>query len=268
MDLGDHGGNPAHVEVLAPNTLATRQAFLHVAAHRWLPEAQVGDIDGEFAGLGGDLNVGMGQDELADVLVQGEAVDAVTRGKHHHGRGPVDGVAGGYLAGARLEEGLLAGLIAIAGTTQDREDGPHRDIDIDVRGAIQGIEGQQVLAARIARRDGVDIIHLFRGHGRQVTRPFVRLDENLIGEDVQLFLGLALNILAPGAAQDPHQGAMVDHVRDDLAGGNDIVEQGGEIPRGTRDVTLLLNDELGDSGTVVHALPPVVASPKAGCEIY
>ena len=268
MDLGDHGGDPAHVEVLAAGALLARQAFIHVAAHRRLPETHVGDVDGKLPGLLGDADVGMGEDELADVLVQGEAVDAIAGGQDHHGRGPINGVAGGDLPGAGLQEGLRAGLGALAGAAQDGEDGAHRDVDVDIGGAVQGVEGQQVLAAGIGGGNGIDVVHLLGGHGRQVTRPLVGLDEDVVGEHVQLFLGLALDVLAAGATQDAHQGAVVHQVGDDLAGGHHVVEERGEIARGAADPALFLDDELGDGGTVVHILLPNVTYPRPGCGLY
>jgi two-component system, sensor histidine kinase and response regulator len=48
---------------------------------------------------------------------------------------------------------------------------------------------------------------------------------------------------------------MVHHVADDLAGRDDVVEQGREVARGAGHVTLLLDDELGDGRAVVHECP-------------
>jgi hypothetical protein len=92
---------------------------------------------------------GMGQDELADVLIQREAVDAVAGGQHHHGRRAVKGITGGHLLGAGLQEVAHGGLFDAARAAQDGEDGADGDVDVDVGGAVERVEGDQVLAARI-----------------------------------------------------------------------------------------------------------------------
>jgi hypothetical protein len=47
----------------------------------------------------------------------------------------------------------------------------------------------------------------------------------VVGDDVQFLLGLALDVLRLGAAEDVHQVALVHQVRDLLAGHGDVVEQ-------------------------------------------
>jgi hypothetical protein len=43
------------------------QALVDVALHRRLPETHVGGVDRELLGVLGDLHVGVGQQELAEV---------------------------------------------------------------------------------------------------------------------------------------------------------------------------------------------------------
>src|SRR3546814_7125230 len=48
MDVGDHGGDPAHVEVFAARAGGARQAFVYIAFDRRVPVAHVRHVDGEF----------------------------------------------------------------------------------------------------------------------------------------------------------------------------------------------------------------------------
>jgi hypothetical protein len=80
-------------------------------------------------------------------------------------------------------------------------------------------------------RDQVDGVHLLRSQGRGMSAPLVGLEQDLIGQDVQLLLNLALDVLRPEAAEDTTQLTLVDGVADRLAGScnhlNEETELGG-----------------------------------------
>ncbi len=85
-----------------------------------------------------------------------------------------------------------------------------------------------------------------------MAAPFGGFDEHLVGDDVQLLLRLALHVLAARAAQHADQRALVDVVRDLLAGHDHIADQAGEIAaRLSRDRALFFDDELDQ--TLAHA---------------
>ena len=48
----------------------------------------------------------MSEHEAAQLAIEGKAHHAVAKGKHQHGLRAVDGVTGGDLLGARLQEGF------------------------------------------------------------------------------------------------------------------------------------------------------------------
>lgn len=96
-----------------------------------------------------------------------------------------------------------------------------------------------------------------------MTRPLVGLEEHLVGHHIQLLLGLSLDVLRVRAPQHAREGPMIDEVGNDLAGGDDVVEQGGEVPGGALDAALLFDNELGDGrSAVVHLVTlPCVSHP-------
>ena len=198
-------------------------------------------------------------------LVQGEAVSPVAGGQHHHRGRSVQGVAGADLPGARLHEIVLGRFAGRAlGAAQDREDGADRAVDVGVGRAIQRVEHQQVLAARILGRQVVDVVHLLGGEGGDVAGPFVALDEQVVGDHIQLFLGLALDVLGVGGAEHAHQAAVADGAGDGLAGDDDVVDQRGEIARHTLDLPLFFDDEFSDGGTDRHGGYPWVVRNRRG----
>ena len=113
----------------------------------------------------------MGEDEFADIAVQGEAVHAMTAGQHQHGGGAVQRIAGADLLGAGLQEILGGRRIALALAAQDGENGADGNVHVHVAGAVERIEYQQVFAARVLRRNRVNVIHLLRRHGSTGDRP-------------------------------------------------------------------------------------------------
>ena len=104
MHLGHHRGDPAHVKILLARAFHAGQALIHVTLHRRFPEAFIRGVDGELVAVFGDFHAGMREDELADVLVERKAVDAVTAGEHDHGGGAVERVTRAHLLGTGLKE--------------------------------------------------------------------------------------------------------------------------------------------------------------------
>ena len=81
--------------------------------------------------------------------------------------------------------------------------------------------------------------------------PFVGLDEDFVGDDVQFFLRLALYVFAARTALNADQRALVHRVGDDFTGRDDVVQQRAEVAA-RADVALLFDNELSEGGTVVH----------------
>ena len=74
-----------------------------------------------------------------------------------------------------------------------------------------------------------------------MTAPFVGLDQDVVGDDVQLLLGLSLHIVATGLAEHPRQGAFRHIHGNGLDGtGNDLHQQ-AQI--GTHQALALLFDQ-------------------------
>src|SRR3569623_767897 len=252
VHLGHHRGDPAHVEILGPGAVLALQTLVDIALHWLFPEALVGSVDRELLGVGRDLDVGVGEIVFADVAVERKAVHAVAAGDHQHGGRPVQRVTGADLLGAGLQEVFGGDFFFTFGRFQDREDRAHRDVDVDVARAVERIEQQQVLALRVLRGDGQDLVHFLRGHAREVARPVGGFDHHIIGDHVELLLILALHVLGAGTTQHARERALVHGVRDHFGGGDDIVEQQSELAGGAGDAALLFDDELGDGDAGGH----------------
>ena len=82
----------------------------------------------------------MGEDELANVPIQGEAVHAIACGQHHDGGRAVDAKAGANLIDAGLHE-VFGGWCGNAlGGAQNGENSTHGHVEVHIRGTIQGVK--------------------------------------------------------------------------------------------------------------------------------
>jgi hypothetical protein len=254
VHVGDHRGDPAHVEVGAARAGVAGQQFADVALHRRVPVALIGHVDREFLGGGRDLDVALRQHPRAHLAVQGEAVDAVAGGEHQHGLRAVHGVACGHLLGAGLHEVGFGRLAHAFRSLKYREDGADGDVDVDVGGAVQWVEQQHVFAFWIAVRDRVDRFHFFRCHRRQVAAPFIRFEQDFVGDDVQFFLDFTLDVFGFGGAKDFAQRALAYRVADGLAGAGDDFDQQAQLGR-DRVVLALFFDQVLGKADAFHLFP-------------
>ena len=85
-----------------------------------------------------------------------------------------------------------------------------------------------------------------------MAAPFVGIDQHLVGDDVELLLDFALDVLALGAAHDFAQSALVDLNRDALAGARDDFDQQTQFGRDEAVFTLLFDQIAGQGDLVAH----------------
>ncbi len=245
MDVGHHAGDPAHVEVLAAWPFDTLQAFFDVPFHRWLPVPHVAHVDRKFPGVCRYRHSLLRQYERTLLAVERERGHAVTHGQHQRGLRAIDAVTRRHLFASRLQEighGHAGFGLSLAQHAEDRADA---DVHVDVAGAVQRIEHQQVFTLRVTVRDDVDAVHLLAGHCRQVTAPFVGLDQHRVGDDVELFLDLALHVFRLCRTQHATERALVHGLADALAGAGHHLQQQPQVGRNQVVHTLLLHQVAG-----------------------
>ena len=136
MDITDHGTNvTGRVLVLLKP--------INVRLESGVPVEVVGLVDGVDLATLGYLDVGVSQDELTNLGVQGEAIDTITEGQDQDSGGGVHAIAGSHQTTAGLEgvhearHLLLSDISLIINKAllllnEDTKDGASGDGGIDV----------------------------------------------------------------------------------------------------------------------------------------
>ena len=244
MEVGHERAHVAHVQCLL---LSVESAIApHERAGGLRPILLVRVVHRQISRPLGDADVGMRQQELANGRIEREAVRPLPRGVHHHGARAVEDVAGRHLTAPRLQHVLHLATRAARDLPEHGEDRTHGHIHVDVRRAVERIEEQHVLAVAEAFGDLDDVGLFLRRHGAQPPAVIERLDDDFVGDDVELLLHFALHILAHRRAEDIGEAGAAHLVGDHLAGERHVVEDAGQFTRRLREHALLLDDEALD----------------------
>ena len=168
--------------------------------------------------FGGTLHACGGEPELAADAVEREDVRALADGEDERSVRTVERVARGELPHARLQERRRIRVQAVERRRLEREDRADRDIGVDVRRAVERIDGDAA-AARPGSSSTtvVELLGRQRGHG---ARGEAR-DDHVVGDDVERLLHVAAAVIAARGAERAGQRAGADELRDGSARAGD-----------------------------------------------
>eukprot|EP00964_Phaeocystis_antarctica_P071138 scaffold43356_cov54-Phaeocystis_antarctica.AAC.1 len=247
VHVADHGADVARGVLLAGLALALLDGG-DVLGELRVPRPPVGLVD-RVDGLasGGDLHVGLGQHELAHLLVEGEALAGLAAEGHDElRRGRVEAVAADDQLVPRLHRRRQALVVhdlavlvedtAALGLLEDAEDGAGRDVGVDVGRAVQRVEDRHVLAAlleddllvplvvigtgQVVVACGDGVVLLLRGEHAHLAGELERVLQHGVSDQVELLLLLALHVDRAAAilkASEARHGRAADQVGDGLA---------------------------------------------------
>ena len=150
------------------------------------------------------------------LAIEREAVRAAADGQHQHRRRAVDRVAGRHLRGGRAAGSRPhGGRRSRRACAQHREDRADRDVDVDVRRAVERVEHQQVLAAPVSRRNRQRLLDLLRRHRRHAAAPLVHVAAiTSLASTSSRFCASPCALSAPCAAEVAAERAARGHLRD------------------------------------------------------
>jgi hypothetical protein len=157
---------------------------------------------------------------------------------------PYINVARGQLPLPGLQAVLQRAVALVGDPRQDGEDGPDVDVGADVRGAVERVEVDHVLARPLPLQHGHDpLILLGREHGELPGRSQQAV-QGFVGVAVEALHPLAVHVLLAGLPEDVHEPRPDHQPVDHLRGQGDLHQEVGELARDLRMPILLLEDEL------------------------
>jgi hypothetical protein len=147
----------------------------------------------------------VGQQELADVTIEREPVRTAANGEHKHRRWTVKCVAGGNLAAAGLKKIVRSrrGPLQFSGQRRTEKMLPTDRLTSMFDEPSSGSKTSRYLPRGLLGGNRIDVVHFFRRHRRQMATPFTMVNERLVGQHVEFFLGFALHVLAPSSPSTP-----------------------------------------------------------------
>lgn len=206
-------------------------------------------------GAGGrKLHVGVGQDKLAQRVLQGETIDtAAAHGDDQLGGGTVHGESRGNQAGTGVKQVLgangLAGTKDLIGQLEDTEDSTDGDTSVQVgrtvdRVADHGVTGIGVLVE-------LDHLLLFLGNDdAALARAPHGGNKDIIANYIKLFLVITSSVGGTCQTSQVDQGSASDIVGDRFEGELQGVAQQGEVTRGLGVLALFFSEETGESHNI------------------
>mmetsp|Transcript_34102 Transcript_34102/g.88158 ORF Transcript_34102/g.88158 Transcript_34102/m.88158 type:complete len:437 (-) Transcript_34102:64-1374(-) len=224
VHIGDHG---ADIAGGVPGVLEV----LYALEDRSVPLQRVSLVARVdfLAALGVHLHI-RDEQELAERGVAREALHAVAEGDDELSGGAIYAVASDNdisprPQNVRLGAGLVVGRLApVHG--EDRAD---TDVAVDVRGAVQGIEGHAEGPALGSVLDDDSLLLLLAHEEAADARAREALDPDVVGDDVQLLNVVAGGVGGAGEAIEPCRTRLLDRVAHNLASVLDGVHQHGEL---------------------------------------
>ena len=218
VGVGDHAADVAGgVGLLA---LAGELEGVEVSVGPLLPVHAVTLVDGVDGAGGGQLHVGVGEDELAQRVLEGEAVDgAVAHGDDELGGCAVHGETRGDHLGAGAEHVLGGDLVAedLVGQLEDAEDGANRNARVQVGRSVDGVADDGVARLRVLVEQD-RLVLLLGDENAAFAGAAHRRHEDIVSDHVQLLLVVAGRVGGAGQTGQVDQGGPTDVVGDGFEG--------------------------------------------------
>ena len=170
----------------------------------------VGGVDRELLGARRDHAALIGLDERAEPCREHEDMRAAAQRQHQRQLRPVDEEAGPELVHSCLQKSGGRICVRHASCREERENGADRHVDVDAGGAVERIKGDG------ERRAAVEQHRLLQFFGRieRDRRMPHGVEEDVVGEDVEVLLVVAGGVGAARTCEGGAQRAVADRVAD------------------------------------------------------
>lgn len=160
-----------------------------------IPVHAISFVDGVDGPFGGELHLGMRQDEFAERVFHGEAVyGTAAHGDDELSGSAVHGEPGGDELCAIAQDVLcrhrLSSAQNLVGQTENAEDGADRNTSVEVRGAVDGVADDGVAGIRVLVEDDC-FLFFFGDEETHFAGAAHGGDEDVVADYVEFLLVVA-----------------------------------------------------------------------------
>ncbi len=222
---------------------------VEILLHRFVPVETVPLVDAIYSSRLRYLHVRMRQDEFAQGVIHGEAIDAATLHREHQlGAGTVHCEAARDEFGAG-EEDLFFLALGAFGKAEDAEDGAHADTGVEIAAAVYGVTDHGVSGGRVLIEDDT-LLLFFRDEEATFARGAHGGDEEVVADDIKFLLVVACGVGGAGEAGEVYECGTADVVGDGFEGELEGVAEEGEVTGGFGVFGLFFGQEAGEGDDI------------------
>ncbi len=150
-------------------------------------------------------------------------MDPLPTGIDEHGRRSIEHVPGCDLLAPRLKAVLEGPVLSFRYLRLNGEDRADRHVHVDVRGAVQRIENQDILPLRKLLRNRQNVLGFLGDHATKGSGMIQGPEDHVLSIQVELLDTFALDVGITRASQDVHDTGLVHFPRDNLGSQGDRV---------------------------------------------
>ena len=137
---------------------------------------------------------------------------------NQHGAGAIENVASGQLLVTRLQQVGGFTRLVVAFLLTNGEDGSHIEVNINVGGTVDRVIKQGIATDRAIFGNVIGVLHFLGSQATNQATLLKHRDKNIVGVEIHLFDGLALDVGAAREAQRIfHQTRSAQVASDELA---------------------------------------------------
>lgn len=191
----------------------------------------------------------MGEYELAECIVHGEAVDrSILHRQDQLGGSAIHCETARDEFGAGQED-LLLDALRVLGEAEDTEDGSDADASVEVAAAVNGVADDGVSRPGAFVENDAFVL-LFRDEETAFPTRAHGSDEEVVADDVEFLLVIPGCIGGAGKTGEVDEGGAADVVGYGFEGKLESVTEEGEVAGGFRVFRLLFGEEAGEGDDV------------------
>ncbi len=246
VNVGDHGAN-------VTSTVLATTFLLYVFTCGGIPLGGVALVDGVDLTLARNAHVTVGENELADGGIQGEAMHTETSRHDDGGGGTVKRVASGKkLVAGTKEIAHGCGLGGLGVLLVNAPNATNTDVAVNVGRTIQGVEDNGITTLGVVNNNGT--VLLLATNNVDFVRESAAVDKDIVGKHIELLLLITGRVLTASNAVKVGDTGLMSRASNNLHCKLNRLQEHSKVTSGVGELLLLLKEETSQRNGVAVTL--------------